>query len=154
VAGCCEHGDELSDYIKCMEPCKKACGACSWLLRRLLACNVCLGNRTSRGGVGGMPASWPGGPGFKFRFVDGLCRDLAWFICYCLQANSGIVPLNRNHPLQFINFTMILNYKFMWIHPLIIRNKFVRGLIGPSFWRLRCEMAGNATTGCGNRMWR
>jgi len=55
-----------------------------------------------------MPAAWSGGPGFKFRPVDGLCGDLAWFISNSLQANSGIGPLSRNHPFQFINCTVIL----------------------------------------------
>jgi hypothetical protein len=41
----------------------------------------------------------PGGLGFKFRLVDGLCRDFAWFICYSARANSGIVLLNRSRPL-------------------------------------------------------
>jgi hypothetical protein len=103
VAGFCEHGDEHSGYIKW----SLACGAWSLLLGSSLASDVCSGNRKSRGGVGGMPAAWSGGPGFKFRLVDGPCRDLAWFISNSLQANSGVVPL-KSQPSFPIHCTVML----------------------------------------------
>jgi hypothetical protein len=80
VAGCCKHVDEHSDYVKWSIARRPAvhevrCWAVYW--RRSCVrgsgvpevdCMACL------------PAAWSGAPGFKFRLVDGLCRDLAWFI--------------------------------------------------------------------------
>jgi hypothetical protein len=119
VAGCCEYGDEHSGYMKwCLARRPVVRGVGCWAVHFRLTC-------VQRGGLGGMPASWSGGPGFKFRLVDGLCRDLAWCISYSLKTNSGIVPLSRNHPFQFITCTLIsLNYKFVWIQILTLWNKF------------------------------
>ena len=61
--------------------------------------------------VGGMPAAWSGGPGFKCRLVEGLCGDLAWFISNSLRANPRIVHVSRNRPFQFISCTVVIGRK-------------------------------------------